>query len=27
VVAGKDIDGVLLDKSFKFEFTPLRKTE
>jgi len=25
--AGKDIDGVLLDKSFKFEFTPLRKTE
>ncbi len=24
-VAGKDIDGVLLDKSFKFQFTPLRK--
>jgi peptide/nickel transport system substrate-binding protein len=23
VVAGKDIDGVLLDKSFKFEFSPL----
>lgn len=25
VVAGKDIDGVLLDKSFKFQFTPLAK--
>jgi peptide/nickel transport system substrate-binding protein len=25
-VAGKDIDGILLDKSFKFQFTPLRKT-
>jgi peptide/nickel transport system substrate-binding protein len=25
-VAAKNIDGVLLDKSFKFQFTPLRKT-
>jgi len=24
-VANKDIDGILLDKSFKFQFTPLRK--
>ena len=24
-VADKDIDGILLDKSFKFQFTPLRK--
>ncbi|MCW2686796.1 MAG: putative oligopeptide transporter, solute-binding protein [Mycobacterium sp.] len=24
-VAGKDIDGLLLDKSFKFEYTPLEK--
>ena len=24
-VAGKDIDGILLDKSFKFQFTPLEK--
>jgi peptide/nickel transport system substrate-binding protein len=26
VVANKDIDGVLLDKSFKFQFSPLKKT-
>jgi peptide/nickel transport system substrate-binding protein len=25
VVAGDDIDGVLLDKSFKFQFTPLQR--
>ena len=25
-VAGKDIDGVILDKSFKFEFAPLENT-
>ena len=24
-VASKDIDGILLDKSFKFQFTPLEK--
>ena len=25
-VAGKDIDGILLDKSFKFQFTPLENS-
>ena len=25
-VAGKDIDGVTLDKSFKFEFAPLENS-